>query len=120
MRTYKSSISYSCHLHIQTGKLAILRLTEFLVTEYGAHGLLAVSLDPGSVLTDMGAGLPQQFHASLVDTPELAANTLVWLTRDRKDWLAGREVVVNWDVEELVTKREEVVKGDKLKVRLVV
>lgn len=29
-------------------------------------------------------------------------------------------MIVNWDVEELVAKKEEVVKGDKLKVRLVV
>lgn len=120
MRTYKPSISNLWYLHLKTGKLAILRLTEFLVAEYGAHGLLAISLDPGGVLTDMGAGLPQQFHASLVDTPELAADTLVWLTRDRKEWLAGRDVVVNWDVEELDAKKEEVLQGDKLKVRLVV
>lgn len=67
----------------------------------------------------MGASLPQEFHDNLLDTPELAANMVVWLTRDRKEWLAGRVVVASWDIEELDAKKEEVVKGDKLKVRLV-
>lgn len=68
----------------------------------------------------MAADLPERILATLVDTPELAANTLVWLTKDRKEWLSGRLMVVNWDVDELEAKKEEVVKGDKLKVRLVV
>lgn len=68
----------------------------------------------------MGSTLPPEFHGNLIDTPELAANTLVWLTRDRKEWLSGRVMIVNLDVEELEGKKEEVVKGDKLKVRLVV
>lgn len=68
----------------------------------------------------MATGLPQEFHDNLLDTPELAANTIVWLTRDRKEWLSGRVMVVSWDVNELESKKDEVVKGDKLKVRLVV
>lgn len=68
----------------------------------------------------MGSTLSPEFRGNLIDTPELAANTLVWLTRDRKEWLAGRVMIVNLDVEELEGKKEEVVKGDKLKVRLVV
>jgi len=36
-----------------------------------------------------------------VDEPELAADTLVWLTRERRKWLAGRYVSYNWDMEEL-------------------
>lgn len=90
------------------------------MSEYGKQGLLAFSLDPGGVVTDMAADLPERILATLVDTPELAANTLVWLTKDRKEWLSGRLMVVNWDVDELGAKKEEVVKGDKLKVRLVV
>lgn len=61
----------------------------------------------------MGSTLPPEFRGNLIDT-------LVWLTRDRKEWLAGRVMIVNLDVEELEGKKEEVVKGDKLKVRLVV
>lgn len=90
------------------------------MAEYGTQGLLAFSLDPGGVLTDMAANIPDHIRALLIDTPELSADTLVWLTKDRKEWLAGRVMVVTWDVDELEAKKEEVVKGDKLKVRLVV
>lgn len=90
------------------------------MAEYSTQGLLAISLDPGGVFTDMAANSPAHIQALLIDTPELSADTLVWLTKDRKEWLAGRVMIVNWDVEELVAKKEEVVKGDKLKVRLVV
>lgn len=90
------------------------------MSEHGAQGLLAFSLDPGGVLTDMGKSLPERIQATLTDTPELPADALVWLTQDRKEWLAGRVFIVNLDVDELEAKKEEVVKGDKLKVRLVV
>lgn len=81
---------------------------------------MAFSLDPGAVPTDMGLSLPEAYRELFIDTPELAANTLVWLTKDRKDWLVGRLVVVTWDIDELQAKKEEIVKGDKLKVRLAV
>ena len=56
----------------------------------------------------------------LVDPPELAAHTLVWLVNERRDWLAGRFVDCRWDVEALLAKKQEVIDGDKLKVKLVV
>lgn len=90
------------------------------MSEYGPQGLIAFSLDPGAVPTDMGLSLPETYRKLFVDTPELAADTLVWLTKDRNEWLSGRLVVVTWDVDELEAKKEEIVKGDKLKVRLVV
>lgn len=43
----------------QTSKLAILRLSEFTNAEYGAQGILAYSLHPGGVATEMAKGLPQ-------------------------------------------------------------
>ena len=58
--------------------------------------------------------------AVLVDTPELAGDTIVWLAAGRKTWLTGRYVSCNWDMEELERKRDEIVKGDLLKFRLAV
>lgn len=55
-----------------------------------------------------------------MDTPELAADSLVYLTSDKKDWLAGRYINVTWDLPELMAKKGEIVAGGKLKVRLVV
>lgn len=68
----------------------------------------------------MAADLPERILATLVDTPEFAAKTLVWLTKDTKEWFSGRLMIVNWDVGELEAKKGEVVKGDKPKVRLAV
>jgi len=104
----------------QTSKLALLRFTEFVELEYKDKGLLPIALHPGSVLTDMGNGLPSELRVWLQDTPTLPADFVVWLTKDRKEWLSGRYVSANWDVSELEAKKEEIVKGDKLKVKMVV
>jgi len=104
----------------QTTKLALLRFTEFIDLEYKAKGVLAIALHPGSVKTDLGNTLPTEYREHLVDSPALPADFIVWLTKDRKDWLAGRYVSCNWDVTELEAKRDEIVEEDKLKVRLAV
>jgi hypothetical protein len=39
---------------------------------------------------------------------------------ERREWLARRFVSVNWDVEELEARKNEIVNGDLLKVRLAV
>ena len=62
--------------------------------------------------------MPEAFHSNLVDTPELCGDSMVWLTAERRDWLAGRYVSVNWDVKELLQKREKIVESDLLKVRM--
>lgn len=55
-----------------------------------------------------------------VETPELSADSLVYLTSEKRDWLAGRYINVTWDLPELMAKKDEIVSGDKLKVRMVV
>ena len=84
--------------------------------------MLAYSLHPGGVESDMTATMPEEFLALglLKDTPELAAHTILWLVKERRDWLAGRYVDSGWDVEALLAKKQEIVDGDKLKVRMVI
>lgn len=41
----------------ETSKLAVLRLTEFACIEYGERGLLAYSVHPGNVPTDINGGI---------------------------------------------------------------
>lgn len=96
----------------------VLRLGEFLNAEYGEQGLLAFGIHPGGVPTELALKMPEALHNQLVDTPELAGDAMVWLTAERRDWLAGRYVSANWDAEELLQKREAIEKGDLLKVRL--
>ncbi|CCM01537.1 uncharacterized protein FIBRA_03593 [Fibroporia radiculosa] len=110
MKTHASAYTMS--------KLSLLRFAELLVNEYGDKGISAYALHPGTILTDMTADVPDQFKKYLVDKPEVAAHTMVWLARERRDWLTGRYVSSQWDVEELEAKKQEIVDGDKLKVRM--
>jgi NAD(P)-dependent dehydrogenase (short-subunit alcohol dehydrogenase family) len=104
----------------QTGKLAILRLTEFVAQEEKEKGFIAISIHPGGVATDLAMNLPEYLRPNLVDKPELAGDSIVWLTGERKEWLSGRYVSCNWDMQELLAKQDEIVKGDLLKVRMAV
>ncbi|KAI1754050.1 hypothetical protein F4782DRAFT_494960 [Xylaria castorea] len=104
----------------QTSKLAVLRLTEFLDADYSGKGIIAFSLHPGNVFTDMTNGISEDLAHIFVETPELAADSIVYLTKERRDWLGGRYVNVTWDLPELVGLKDEIVKGDKLKIQLVV
>ena len=105
----------------QLSKLAILRFSEFLNSDYGDEGLLAYSVHPGGVETDLARNMPKEAQARfLVDQPELPGEVIPWLTSQKRDWLAGRYVSVTWDMGEFEARREEVVKGDLLKVRMAV
>jgi NAD(P)-dependent dehydrogenase (short-subunit alcohol dehydrogenase family) len=105
----------------QPTKLWVLRFSEFLCAEYGSEGLLAYSVHPGGVMTELGMNMPVETHkVLLVDAPELSGETFPWLTKERRDWLAGRYVSVTWDMQELEKRKDEIVKGDLLKVRMAV
>ncbi|KAK6823932.1 hypothetical protein RU639_006433 [Aspergillus parasiticus] len=102
----------------QTSKLAVLRFTEFLDVDHGPDGVLTFAVHPCGVPTDMGKRLPEQMHKALTETPELCADTLVFLTEKRREWLAARYISVTWDMEELLQREDEIVREDKLKVRM--
>lgn len=46
----------------QTSKFALLRLTEFMMAEYGEEGLLAYSVHPCSHVTALASALPKDLH----------------------------------------------------------
>ncbi|KAJ4247419.1 hypothetical protein NW762_013094 [Fusarium torreyae] len=104
----------------QANKFALCRLTEFLDKEYYQQGLIAIVIHPGAVKTELAVRMPPEMHYVLTDTPELPADTMVWLSRERRDWLSGRFVSVNWDMEELEQKRKEILQGNLLKFRLLI
>lgn len=103
----------------QTNKFALLRFTEFIVSEYAAQGVVAFAVHPGGVPTELALGMPKEVHEWLQDTPQLAADAITWWTQQRQEWLAGRYVSVNWDVDEMMARKEEIVREDKLKMRMV-
>lgn len=58
--------------------------------EHGSQGLLAYAIARGVVQTAMASGFPLQCHDRLTDTPQMVADTLVFLTKERREWLASR------------------------------
>lgn len=82
--------------------------------------MISYAIHPGAVATELALRMPDPYHHVLIDTPELAGDTLVWLTAERREWLRGRYVDVGWDMEELLSKREKIEREELLKVRLAV
>ncbi len=70
----------------QSTKSSVLRLNDFLMAECGDAGLLAYGIHPGAVNTDMAKKMPKYILETLIDTPELAGDSLVWLTKERREW----------------------------------
>lgn len=122
MKTILNTSSIGAHLIMpgasayQTAKFAITRLSEFINAEY--DDVLAYSFHPGGVATELALGMPKEMHAMLSDTPQLGGDSVVWFAAERREWLAGRWVSVNWDAKELEGMREKIVKEDLLKVRM--
>ncbi|KIM94216.1 hypothetical protein OIDMADRAFT_45944 [Oidiodendron maius Zn] len=113
---HKTHASVSAY---QTSKFALLRFTEFVNAEYGEHGVNCIAVHPGCVLTEM-TKRSKALRPLLIDTPELCGCFLVWITKGQRSWLSGRYLSATWDVDELEARQEEIVKGDKLKMRMVV
>lgn len=104
----------------QPSKLAVLRLTQFIDAEYSAQNVTAITIHPGNILTEMATSgdIPDELHFVFTESADLPADTIVWLTAEKRDWLGGRYVNVTWDMVELEARREEVLGGDRLKVKL--
>ncbi|KAI0814221.1 NAD(P)-binding protein [Xylaria sp. FL0064] len=102
----------------QSTKFAVCRLAEFIATEYGSKGLVCYPLHPGAIKTELASNLPKDLHAHLNDELALPADTIVWLTQEHRPWLNGRLVSVAWDMEELLGKKDTIVKNDLLKFRV--
>jgi NAD(P)-dependent dehydrogenase (short-subunit alcohol dehydrogenase family) len=118
----------------QTSKFALLRLTEFVSSEYEEHGVSCVAVYPGGVLTAMSKTLPAIQSSmtypscadflllltpvGLIDTPDLCGGFVVWLTKGQKSWLNGRYLSASWDVDELEARKDEITERDKLKMRM--
>ncbi|KAL8729048.1 MAG: hypothetical protein Q9181_005136 [Wetmoreana brouardii] len=103
-----------------SSKLAQLRLVEMMARQYANEGLLAVTVHPGAVKTEMAKTAPKEFVQFLVDSVDLCGAFCVWLTRDSSSmkWLSGRYLNAEWDVDELLGKKEDIIAGDLLKASM--
>jgi len=77
-------------------KMAVNRLVEFVALEYPE--VKTFSLHPGTIRTTVNAHAPE---LPTPDTPALPAALLLHLTAGKVDWLHGRYISANWDIEEL-------------------
>ncbi|KAI1801881.1 putative oxidoreductase [Daldinia bambusicola] len=102
----------------QTTKFAVSRVAEYLATEYEEKGLICYSIHPGGIKTELATNMPEEMHRYLVDEVALPADALAWLGAERRPWLNGRFVNVEWDMRELEAKKDKIVKDDLLKFRL--
>lgn len=97
-----------------TSKLAGAQFVEFIAHEY-PH-VKAFALSPGIIATDMnrksGVGADQA-----LDAVELPAHFAVWLAGPDSDFLKGRFLWANWDVEELLANKGKIEK-DRSQLRI--
>ncbi|KAI0034734.1 NAD-P-binding protein [Vararia minispora EC-137] len=89
---------------------ALVRLVELIPLEYPSVKTFA--LHPGAVDTALaiGAGMPKD---ALIDSPELAAGTILALTSGRFDWLRSRYVEATWDLGEVERDWKDKIVGKK-------
>ena len=102
----------------QTSKHAINRLCEFINVDHGEDGIKCFAIHPGGVATSLGKNMPEEMHPYLVDEPELAAGFIVWLCSGKADWATGRYLSSNWDVNELLKMKDQIINEDLLVNRL--
>ena len=46
----------------QTTKMAIVRFSEYINAEYGDQGVVAFSVHPGGVMTELAEAMPKELH----------------------------------------------------------
>ena len=95
-------------------KLAAAKLVEILAVEHPE--IRSFNVHPGFQDTAMS----QKFQAPSLgprmdrDDPDLPGNFCVWMSSARSNFLRGRFVWCNWDVEELMQEEEEISKNPML------
>ncbi|MCJ1479304.1 hypothetical protein MMC13_007989 [Lambiella insularis] len=100
-----------------TSKLAGMRLVDYLSGDY--PDVRAYSVQPGMIVTAMGKKAGFGEHKEGMDTPELPAAFCVWLASPEAEFLKGKMLWANWDVEEMSARKEEIAKdGDFLTMNL--
>ena len=94
-------------------KLAAQKLMNDVAATY--PNVTAVAMHPGLLETDM---LMDSFRKFDLDTPELVGGTAVWLASEQAKFLSGKTISANWCVDELVARKEEIVKNGLLSIDL--
>ena len=57
-------------------------------------------------------------HMQMPDTVELPAAMFLWLTARNAEFLSGRYIQADWDMDEVVAKKDEIVRDNLLVSKL--
>lgn len=103
-------------------KAALWRMMEIITVDAADEGVLPggvriISVHPGAVKTDMydKSGLDGFFT---VTDARLAAEFIAWTASQEASFLANRLAWVNWDVDELVAAKDEILEKDLLRTAM--
>ncbi|KAF2450728.1 NAD(P)-binding protein [Karstenula rhodostoma CBS 690.94] len=98
-------------------KWANIRLWQ--VVQFNNPGFSVYSIQPGVVDTDMNKVAGGIKALNYEDHVSLPANFNVWLASPEADFLKGKFLWTNWDVDELKSQAEEIEKTHKYSVEMV-
>ncbi|KAF3406797.1 Short chain dehydrogenase andI [Talaromyces pinophilus] len=107
LNSFPSLSSYSL------SKLCQIRLQDFVRAENPS--VQTFSLHPGIVMTRM---TPPFFKRFSRDTFDLVGGVTVWLASKQAGFMNGRYMSVNWSVDELIERKDEIVSNGLLEVKL--
>ncbi|KAL7790687.1 hypothetical protein V8C43DRAFT_322674 [Trichoderma afarasin] len=96
-----------------SSKMAQLRMVDAIQAE--RPDVFIINCHPGRVMSEMSAKVGRKKG---IDTLELSGDFGVWAVSNEAEFLKGRMVWVNWDVDELKAKKDEIINNDLLTVSL--
>jgi short-subunit dehydrogenase len=118
--------SYAAHLYM--AQISAYSITKHAFTQWLAHvqeeskekGVRVHSFHPGGVLTEAVRGFGMREETMDWDNVQLPGHFAVWLASKDAEFLKGRFVWANWDVEELKSRKAEFEENqDLLKLGLI-
>jgi len=103
-----------------TTKLAGAKLLDYVAAEHPSFHV--VNVHPGQVteteMSQKARGVERVQLDNHLDDAELAGDFVVWAASEEARFLKGKFVWVNWDVEELKERKEEIESSNLLKLNL--
>ncbi|KZT42324.1 putative oxidoreductase [Sistotremastrum suecicum HHB10207 ss-3] len=108
-----------------SGKHAVNRLAELINFEYAEKGVKSFAFHPGCILTELARNSTEIVTALenrfvIEDTLALPANALVRLTSGTEDWLSGRYIAANWDLDDVNRMKDRILSEELLVNKLAV
>ncbi|KAF8516261.1 hypothetical protein JB92DRAFT_2911155, partial [Gautieria morchelliformis] len=107
--------------HYCVSKHAIGRFNEFIAIEH--PNVKTFALHPGAIITDMSREVLSTRDSATLDSIRLPAATLMRLTSGsgRDNYLSGKYVSSNWDLDEVEEKyKEKIIQEEALVSRLAI